>query len=121
MIPPTLEAVNGRDHEAAPEFAPPASKQDPSPKAVSEFDPFRPENLRIDPESQGPAAKKLLTHVPVRKPHRQEFVRVHRDENYRLPAAVIELKEDREYYLIQPQFRVELGSEYALCELFYRH
>jgi hypothetical protein len=38
--------------------------------------------------------------VPVRKPHRQELVRVHPDEAYRIQAAVIELKDDREVYLV---------------------
>ena len=63
-------------------------------------DPFDPENLRLDQsfvETSG--VKKLLTTVPVRKPNNQDFVRVHSDEAYRLPAAIIELKDDREVYL----------------------
>jgi hypothetical protein len=44
---------------------------------------------------------KLLTTVPVRKPNGQEFVRVHPDLALRLtPAAIIEVKEDREVYLV---------------------
>jgi len=41
-------------------------------------DPFNPESLRLDPsyvETVG--VKKLLLRVPVRKPRRDEFVRVH--------------------------------------------
>ena len=46
---------------------------------------------------------KLITTVPVRKPNQQEFFRVHPDPAYRLtPAAVIELKDERETYLVLP-------------------
>src|SRR5690242_10400294 len=44
--------------------------------------------------------KKLLMTVPVRGPDRHWFVRVHQHEEWRLPTAVIELKEDREVYLV---------------------
>ena len=47
--------------------------------------------------------RKLITTVPVRKPNQQEFFRVHPDPAYRLtPAAVIELKDERETYLVLP-------------------
>jgi hypothetical protein len=67
-------------------------------------DPFDPAALRL---SQGFAAnigvKKALLSVPVRKPDKSWFVRVHPDQNYRLQTAVIELKEDRggETYLVE--------------------
>ena len=48
--------------------------------------------------------KKLLTTVPVRKPHSQEFVRAHARE-LRLPgAAVIELKDDESRSWSYPQW-----------------
>lgn len=46
--------------------------------------------------------KKALITVPVRKPDRQWFVRVHPDTAWRLETAVIEVKEDRETYLVDP-------------------
>ena len=65
------------------------------------YDPFDIENLRLDQAFASTAGvKKLLTTVPVRKPHRQELVRVHPDEAYRVQAAVIELRDDREIYLV---------------------
>jgi len=66
--------------------------------------PFDPAALRLDQSfAEAVGVKKLLTTVPVRKPNRQDFVRVHRDPAYRLtPAAIIELKEDREVYLVTP-------------------
>jgi hypothetical protein len=46
------------------------------------------------------AVKKLLITVPVRKPNRQDFVRVHRDPAFRLtPVGTIERKDDREVSL----------------------
>ena len=55
--------------------------------------------------------KKLLTTVPVRKPGKQDFVRVHPDEGWRLQTAVLELKEEREIYLVDPSLWDELVGE----------
>ena len=82
-------------------------------------DPFDPENLRLDQsfvETSG--VKKLLTTVPVRKPNNQDFVRVHPDEAYRLPAAIIELKDDREVYLVLPHVAHQLPGECAPVILY---
>ena len=84
------------------------------------LDPFNSENLRLDPSylSQ-PAAKKLLTVIPVKRPHRQDFVRVHPDKEYRLLTAVLELHEDRETFLVPPQFITSLGEgEHYIATLF---
>ena len=40
--------------------------------------------------------KKAIITVPVRKPDRQWFVRVHADEAWRLETAVLELRDERE-------------------------
>ena len=70
--------------------------------------PFDPAALRLDQSfAETVGVKKLLTTVPVRKPNRQDFVRVHADPAYRLtPAAIIELKEDREVYLVTPTMAI---------------
>ena len=62
--------------------------------------------------------KKLLMTVPVRKPHSQEFVRTHPE--FRLPgAALIELKDDRELFLITPAVAVQLPqTDFTLKDLF---
>jgi hypothetical protein len=85
-----------------------------------EFDPYDVENLRLDPSYLNqPAAKKLLTVIPVKRPHRQNFIRVHPSEEYRLLAAVLELHEDRETFLVLPQFTPSLGEgEYYVATLF---
>jgi hypothetical protein len=83
-------------------------------------DPFDPAALRLDQSFlQHQGAKKLLTEVPVRKPNRQEFVRVHPDDEYRLsPVAIIELKDEREFYLVLPSMAPDLPGEIDLAALF---
>ena len=83
-------------------------------------DPFNPAALRLDQSyADTVGVKKLLTTVPVRKPNRQEFVRVHPDPRYRLtPAATIEVKEDREVYLVTPNMAQVLPGEFATVTLF---
>ncbi len=77
-------------------------------------DPFNPAALRLDQSfADTVGVKKLLTTVPVRKPNRQDFVRVHSDPQYRLtPAAIIEVKEDREFYLVLPSIAQQLAGEF---------
>jgi hypothetical protein len=82
--------------------------------------PFDPAALRLSQSfADTVGVKKLLTTVPVRKPGRQDFVRVHPDPKYRLtPAAIIEVKEDREVYLVTPQMAQVLPGEFATATLF---
>src|SRR5215472_9678444 len=83
-------------------------------------DPFDPAVLRLDQSyADTVGVKKLLTTVPVRKPNRQDFVRVHPDPEYRLtPAAIIEVKEDREVYLVTPNMAQGLPGEFSTVTLF---
>ena len=55
--------------------------------------------------------KKHVNTVPVRKPHKQEFVRVHPSEEYRIETMVLDLKEDRETYLVAPSLWPDLAAE----------
>jgi hypothetical protein len=82
--------------------------------------PFDPAALRLDQSyADTVGVKKLLTTVPVRKPNRQDFVRVHPDPRYRLtPAAIIEVKEDREVYLVTPNMAHALPGEFSTVTLF---
>jgi hypothetical protein len=90
------------------------SNNDNTPKS------FDPAALRLDQSfADTVGVKKLLSTVPVRKPNRQEFVRVHSDPAYRLtPAAIIEIKEDRENYLVRPDIVPAVPGEYVVETLF---
>jgi len=81
---------------------------------------WSPEALRIDQSVLNTgAAKKLLTTVPVRKPNKQDFVRVNPHPAYRLTVGLIELKENRETYLVLPAVSHELSeSEFFFATLY---
>src|SRR4051794_14379691 len=82
--------------------------------------PFDPASLRINQDFLSAAGtEKLVVDTPVRRPNGQDFVRVHSDESYRLiPAAIIEVKEDREVYLVDPTLADVLNEEINLVGLF---
>jgi hypothetical protein len=93
---------------------------DPKPdlRVVEAPDPFDPEQFRLDQSFLGSAGvKKLLTTVPVRKPNKQDFIRVHPDAAYRLPVAIIELQEERETYLLRPPVARGLPGEFTMALL----
>ena len=52
--------------------------------------------------SDSPVAKKVLIHVPVGKPSKQKFVRVHPDESYHFECALLKIEDDDRPYLISP-------------------
>ncbi len=82
-------------------------------------DPFDPSHLRLSQNfAETVGVKKALITVPVRKPNKQEFVRVHPSDEYRLETAVLELKEERETYLVAPELWPELPSELTPKVLF---
>jgi hypothetical protein len=75
-------------------------------------DPFDPANLRLDVDAAASlGVKKLLTTVPVRKPDKSWFVHCHPDEAYHLTVGVIDLKDDREIYLVEPRIASELQGD----------
>ncbi len=61
--------------------------------------------------------KRALVRVPVRKPHRQEFVRVRDDAAVRLETGLLELKEDREFYLLAPEVRDQMPGDWVPVRL----
>jgi hypothetical protein len=68
--------------------------------------------LRL-PQTFGAVAgvKRVLTTVPVRKPSNQAYVRVHQSAEWRMPAAILQLKEDGECYLVDPSIVPYLAQE----------
>ena len=75
-------------------------------------DKFDLERLRLSQDFQNRVGvKKAILTVPVRKPDRQWFIRVHPDPAWHLETAVLELKEERETYLVDPDVHAELPGE----------
>jgi hypothetical protein len=81
--------------------------------------PFSVAALRLPPSfEQTAGVKKMITTVPVRKPNRQEWIRVHPGEDYRGDFAAIHLKQDSEYYLVLPAMIESLRNELVLITIY---
>jgi hypothetical protein len=89
------------------------------PHLVNPPDPFDPEALRLDQAfTETTGVKKLLRHIPVRRPHPHDFVRVHPDKAYRVPVALIDFRDERDaVYLICPHVAKEMPGEFVMTTL----
>jgi hypothetical protein len=95
------------------------TKTNPTNAPLHDVDPFGDvEALRLSPDATTVAVRRVITRVPVRKPGNQEFFRVHPEERYRLDIGIIDLRDDRESYLIHPQLREELADEIRAVRLY---
>jgi hypothetical protein len=94
----------------------PSTASTASTAAPAAPDPFDPERFRIDPSQGAIGVRKLLISVPVHKPKRHDFVRVHPGEEYRRTFALIEF--DREYYLLTREIARDLPGEFRYCTVF---
>ena len=81
-------------------------------QGTSAPDPFDPEQLRLSQDFAGTiGVKKELLTIPVRKPSKERWVRVHPDAAYRVQTYVVELKDDQEVYLVARELWAELAAE----------
>ncbi len=83
-------------------------------------DPFDPATLAVAPGAIGDGGigvVRALVHVPVRRPGRNEFVRVNPAPEFRMPCAIIEDREARETYLVSPTVAAALPGEWTLREI----
>ena len=77
------------------------------------------DNLRLTQDFAATCGvKKLLTTIPVRRPNPQDFVRVHPDPAYREMFPAIELKDERELYVVTRTMQAELSTECVSATLF---
>jgi hypothetical protein len=84
----------------------------PANGAGEDTDLYNLDGLRLSQNFAAAAGvKKVIAAVPVRKPSKEVFIRVHPSPNYRLDTLVLELREDRETYLIAPCLWAELATE----------
>jgi hypothetical protein len=83
-------------------------------------DPFDLASQRVPQDfAETVGVRKLLTTIPVRKPNPQDFVRVHPSSKlYHANLRMVELKEDRELYLIAPHLVGELAPETKVKTLY---
>ncbi|MDA1101929.1 MAG: hypothetical protein O2967_23485 [Proteobacteria bacterium] len=96
-----------------------ADKSELPPTDTVAPDPFDPESLRLSQDfAQLADVKPILATVPVRKPGRQDYVRINVDPDYQLTTAILQLKEEREDYIVAPDVRQELFGELVPVTLF---
>lgn len=89
-------------------------------RAPNGADPFDLKRLRLGQDfAESVGVKKVTNTVPVRKPDRQAFVRVHPEPEFRLDTALLTLKEERgEAFLVDPILWPDLASEIVPTALF---
>ncbi len=86
--------------------------------AAAAEDPFDLAKIRVSQDFvEHAGVKKEITNAPVRKPHRQEWVRVRPGEEHRVPVLLLESKEDKVLYLVDPVLGSELAGETAAYTL----
>ena len=82
-------------------------------------DPFDLNKLRLSQDFASTlGVKKALLTAPVRKPNRQEFIRMHPDVDWRVETLILELKEEGETYLVGQDFWGQLPGE-LIPKVFY--
>jgi len=99
--------------EVVPEIEQPGASPPEAP------DPFDLANLRLKQNfAETVGVKKLTTTVPVRKPSQQDWVRVHPDPKMRDNFPLIELKDEREEYVLVGSLVGELVGEFVSKTLY---
>jgi hypothetical protein len=105
--------VNKTSHEDNGELKEPkVETSNRLPAEDKPLDPFDPERLKLSQDfASSVGVKKELLTIPARKPSKEWFVRAHPDPKMRLETGVIELKEDREIFIVDPSLWSVLSKE----------
>src|SRR6478672_4432173 len=104
MTTPNLKAVPGAEPATATEGIP---------------DPFDLDSLSLGRDfTETVGIKKLLKTVPARRPNPQDFVRVHPSLDHRRNLLCVDLKDDRECYVVRPEIALELVGETVMKTVF---
>jgi hypothetical protein len=120
-LTPTLRKILPMTKPKLLETPPVEETETPSSAAPSAAapDPFDLASLRLNPSFLETAGvKKLLTTVPVKRPSPQDFVRVHSAPEFRENFAMVDLKDDREEYLVHQTILPELTGEVVYKTVF---
>jgi hypothetical protein len=74
--------------------------------------------LRLGQDFSAALGKRMLTTVPVRKPGKQDFIMVRPEPEFRLETFILELKDDRESFLVAPGLWHDLSNEISPRVIF---
>jgi hypothetical protein len=92
----------------------------PDDNDAPKYDPYDPQSL-CDNGSAPVDVESVLTAVPVRRPKRVEFVRVHPDDAYMVPSMRVLERDtgtDTESYLVTPQVQHLVSDELRQVRLY---
>jgi hypothetical protein len=81
-------------------------------------DPFDLSKLALNPSYLESAKVKRVRPVVTGKPNPQEFIRVHPDPGYRGTFGMLDMKEDREDYLVMPELVPYLAGESVIKVIY---
>jgi hypothetical protein len=101
--------MNPKVHTADTPASPPPETSPNGDRPHPGRDPFDLERLRIT--ATGAAVSKQLLHVPVKRPPKQAYFRVHPDEKWVIDTLCISLKEEGELYLLAGDLHDALAEE----------
>jgi len=80
--------------------------------------PFDPARFRIVGSSPiGEIAQKVINWVPVKKPGKQSFIRVHPGDGYRIVCGLLTLEGDERPYIVDPSVAHLVGKDLKQVEL----
>jgi hypothetical protein len=79
--------------------------------------PFDLDALRVTGSINTIGAKPIFYNIAVRKPNKQEFFRVNTDPEYSFQCGILELKDEREHYLVTPNMIPEMAEDVRVVEL----
>jgi hypothetical protein len=120
LVDPDVELAGDPAAQAAAE---PVTPTTPAPVEKTEKvepaeDDFNLENLRLDQSFLETSVKKLLVTIPVRRPSNQDYIRVNPNPAYRGNFAIIELRDEREIYLLSLTIARGLPGEFANATIY---
>ena len=98
-----------------------AEDKKPTPKTAGQSaagDPFALENLNAANASvEDLGVAKIILNIPVDKPGRQDFFRVHPEPTYKMDGRIIKLEAEREIYLVTNSIAGAVLPETRLVQL----
>jgi hypothetical protein len=113
------DPADGRQPEAAPVVKAEEPKKEEASTILPIPNPFNAKALRLPPAFEVNAGvRKVISTIPVRRPHAQEWIRVHPDPAYRDKFGVIILKDDNEFYLLDPALVPSYENEMSRVIIF---
>lgn len=90
----------------------PKDNHEVTPVPVESVDPFDAAYLRMSQDfDEDLGVKKELRAISITKPSKEAWIRTHHDPGFHMETYVIELKDDREIYLVSPELRIQVRDE----------